>query len=72
MDVNWTNEAIESLRETFLKEKPTQLSRFIEKIKLYKILIMKGKFALYYDFIEEENVIIIKFFRSTKQKPLGE
>lgn len=28
MDVNWTNEAIESLRETFLKEKPTQLSRF--------------------------------------------
>lgn len=98
MEVNWTNEAIESLRETlsywsernhsdvysnkiidevestetFLKEKPIQLSRFIEKIKLYKILIMKGKFALYYDFIEEENVIIIKFFRSTKQKPLGE
>jgi hypothetical protein len=72
MEVNWTNEAIESLRETFLKEKPTQLSRFIEKIKLYKILIMKGKFALYYDFIEEESVIIIKFFRSTKQKPLGE
>lgn len=28
MEVNWTNEAIESLRETFLKEKPTQLSRF--------------------------------------------
>ena len=28
MDVNWTNEAIESLRETFLKEKPIQLSRF--------------------------------------------
>lgn len=28
MEVNWTNEAIESLRETFLKEKTTQLSRF--------------------------------------------
>ena len=33
-------------------------------------IIMKGKFALYYDFIEEENLIVIKFFRSTKQKPL--
>ena len=31
---------------------------------------MKGKFALYYDFIEEENLIVIKFFRSTKQKSL--
>lgn len=34
MEVNWTNEAIESLRETFLKEKPIQLSRFIEKNKV--------------------------------------
>ena len=45
------------------------LSKFVEGVKLYKILIMKGKFALYYDFIEEENLIVIKFFRSTKQKP---
>ena len=46
------------------------LSKFVEEIKLYEILIMKEKFALYDDFIEEENLIVIKFFRSTKQKPL--
>ena len=95
MEINWTNEAIESLihfaigvneivitiipikllmrqkkTEVFLKENPMLLSKFVEEVKLYKILIMKGKFALYYDFIEEENLIVIKFFRSTKQKPL--
>ncbi|WP_289013883.1 type II toxin-antitoxin system RelE/ParE family toxin [uncultured Capnocytophaga sp.] len=96
MEINWTNEAIESFRDTlrywskrncnndysnkiidevektkvFLKENPMLLSKFVEEVKLYKILIMKGKFALYYDFIEEENLIVIKFFRSTKQKPL--
>lgn len=35
MEVNWTNEAIESLRETFLKEKPTQHSRFFPYLFLY-------------------------------------
>ena len=75
MEINWTNEAIESFRDTlrywskrncnndysnkiidevektevFLKENPMLLSKFVEEVKLYKILIMKGKFALYYD-----------------------
>lgn len=96
MEINWTNEAIESLRETlnywskrnynndysnkiidevektetFLIENPTLLSKFVEEIRMYKILLMKGKFALYYTYTEEEKSIIIKFFRSTKQKPL--
>ncbi|WP_314246392.1 hypothetical protein [Capnocytophaga leadbetteri] len=65
MEIKWTNEAIESLRDN-----PYFLTSFIEEVKLYKRVILKGKFALYYDIIDEEELVIIKFFRSTKQKPL--
>ena len=65
MEIKWTNEAIESLRDN-----PHFLTSFIEEVKLYKRVILKGKFALYYDIIDEEKLVIIKFFRSTKQKPL--
>ena len=51
-------------------ENPYFLTPFIEEVKLYKRVILKGKFALYYDIIDEEKLVIIKFFRSTKQKPL--
>ena len=96
MEIKWTNEAIESLRDNLnywnnrnfssnysnkiideveavekeIKENPYFLTSFIEEVKLYKRVILKGKFALYYDIIDEEKLVIIKFFRSTKQKPL--
>ncbi len=49
--------AIESLRDN-----PYFLTSFIEEVKLYKRVILKGKFALYYDIIDEEELVIIKFF----------
>lgn len=96
MEIKWTNEAIESLRDNLnywtnrnfspnysnkiideveavekeIKENPYFLTSFIEEVKLYKRVILKGKFALYYDIIDEEELVIIKFFRSTKQKTL--
>ena len=49
---------------------PYFLAKFVESVRLYQRHFFKGKFSLYYDIIEEENVIVIKFFRSSSQKPL--
>lgn len=58
------------LVEKSISENPYFLARFIKKVKLYQRHFFNGKFALYYDILDEENVIIIKLFRSNKQEPL--
>lgn len=54
--------------EETLKKSPLFLSKYLEHIKLYRKIFFKGKFALYYRI--EDNKIIIRYFRSTRQKPL--
>jgi len=56
--------------ELAIAEKPYFLAKFVESVRLYQRHFLKGKFSLYYDIIEEENVIVIKFFRSSSQEPL--
>ena len=46
------------------------LAQYIEHLGLYKRNFMSGKFAIYYQILEEENLIRIIHFRSNKQKPL--
>ena len=53
MEIKWTNEAIESLRDNLNYWTNRNFSsNYSNKI------------------IDEEELVIIKFFRSTKQKPL--
>ena len=69
---DYSNKIIRELKQVKLAiaENPYFLARFIESIRLYQRHFLKGKFSLYYDIVEEENVVIIKFFRSSYQKPL--
>ena len=68
----YSNKIITELKqvELAIAENPYFLTKFIESVKLYQRHFLKGKFSLYYDIVEEENVVIIKFFRSSYQKPL--
>ncbi len=64
--------------EIELQNSPLFLAQYIKKIGLikniglYRKFLMKGKFALYYriDNKSEEKRIVIRYFRSTSQKPL--
>ena len=69
---DYSNKIIRELKqvELAIAENPYFLARFIESIRLYQRHFLKGKFSLYYDIVEEENVVNIKFFRSSYQKPL--
>lgn len=49
---------------------PYFLAQYIEHLDLYKRNFLNGKFAIYYQVSEEENLIRIIYFRSNKQKPL--
>jgi len=49
---------------------PYFLAQYIEHLDLYKRNFLNGKFAIYYQVLEEENLIRIIHFRSNKQKPL--
>lgn len=49
---------------------PYFLAQYIEHLGLYKRNFLNGKFAIYYQILEEENLIRIIHFRSNKQKPL--
>ncbi len=49
----------------------TFLTDFFTDIKLYRKRVFNGKFYLFFDVIEEENIIRIKYFRSSYQKPLS-
>ena len=62
-------QAVKTL-ELELAETPYFLAKYSNKLKLYRRHFLKGKFVIYYDVLEEQNVVIIQFFRSSKQKPL--
>ncbi len=49
----------------------TFLTDFFTDIKLYRKRVFNGKFYLFFDVMEEENIIRIKYFRSSYQKPLS-
>ena len=49
---------------------PYFLAQYIEHLDLYKRNFLNGKFAIFYQVSEEENLIRIIYFRSNKQKPL--
>lgn len=54
--------------ESSICQNPHFLAQYIEKLNLYRRVFFKGKFALYYEIGESK--IIIKYFRSARQKPL--
>ena len=59
-------QAVKTL-ELELAETPYFLAKYSNKLKLYRRHFLKGKFVIYYDVLEEQNVVIIQFFRSSKQ-----
>lgn len=54
-----------------LAEDPYFLTTFYNDIKLHKKAFFNRKFYLYYDIIDKEDTIYIKYFRSAYQKPLS-
>ncbi len=58
------------LAEIEIADNPYFLSRFFKDIKLYRKSFFNGRFYLYYDIIDEENTVRIKYFRSHYQRPL--
>lgn len=46
------------------------LARFLDEIHLYRRTFFSGKFAIYFEILDEENRILIHHFRSSKQQPL--
>ena len=63
--------ALEVLKiEKSIIEKPYSSSQYSETLNLHIKSFFKGKFSLFYQIDEEENVIWIIDFRSNRQKPL--
>ena len=53
-----------------LEEEISLSPYFLAHYILYKRNFLNGKFVMYYQVLEEENLIRIIYFRSNKQKPL--
>ena len=51
-------QAVKTL-ELELAETPYFLAKYSNKLKLYRRHFLKGKFVIYYDGLEEQNVVII-------------
>ena len=49
---------------------PYALSYYNKDLNIYRRTILKGKFLVYYKVDKEKNIIEIRHFRSSKQKPL--
>lgn len=63
--------ALEVLKiEKSIVEKPYNSNQYSETLNLHRKFFFKGKFSLFYQIDEEENVIWIIDFRSNRQKPL--
>lgn len=56
--------------EKQLKENPLFLSHYIESLNLFQRVFFKGKFSIFYEVFEKDNLIVIHRFRSNKQEPL--
>ena len=52
-----------------LEQKPYFLAKYSESLNLYRRIIMRGRFVVFYS-IDELNGIIITHFRSARQIPL--
>ena len=62
-------QAIEKLEDN-LAENPYFLAKYSEKLDLYKRFFLNRRFALYYKVDEENQIVEIRDFRSTKQLPV--
>lgn len=56
--------------EKELSKNPYSLAKYYEKENLYRRTILKGRFFVYYEVLEQEEVVHILHFRSSKQKPI--
>ena len=61
--------AIEELKVELMTN-PYFLAKYSEYLDIYRRIIMKGRFIIYYKIIEEKNLIEVRYFRSNYQKPL--
>ena len=53
-----------------LEQKPYFLAKYSESLNLYRRIIIRGKFVVYYSIDELNGTIIITHFRSARQIPL--
>ncbi len=56
--------------EKEIARQPLFLAKFLDEIHLYRRTFFSGKFAIYFEILDEENRILIHHFRSSKQQPL--
>ena len=54
-----------------LTENPYFLAKYDEFLNLYRRTILEGRFYVFYEIREDERIIEIKHFRSSRQKPLS-
>jgi hypothetical protein len=55
-----------------LEKDPYLKSRYSEVLGLRMRTILKGRFIIYYEVRETEEIVEIQYFRSSKQQPLEE
>ena len=53
-----------------LEQKPFFLAKYSESLNLYRRIIMRGRFVVFYSIDELNGIIIITHFRSARQIPL--
>ncbi len=53
-----------------LEQKPYFLAKYSESLNLYRRIIMRGRFIVFYSIDELNGIIIITHFRSARQIPL--
>ena len=53
-----------------LEQKPYFLAKYSKNLNLYRRIIIRGKFVVYYSIDELNGTIIITHFRSARQIPL--
>ncbi len=58
--------------EKEIAKNPYFMAKFYEEFNLYRRTILKGRFLIFYEVKEEENLINILHFRSSYQQPLEE
>ena len=56
--------------EKEIARQPLFLAKFLDEIHLYRRTFFSGKFAIYFEILDEENRILIHHFWSSKQQPL--
>jgi len=56
--------------EKEIARRPLFLAKFLDEIHLYRRTFFSGKFAIYFEILDEDSRIVIHHFRSSKQQPL--